>query len=78
MNESDSEDRDPPRSGKFRRETWQCLCGEQFEFMSEIHDEHPPAVEFRCVKCSRVQLVRGRLVSIAWKDGDNWVTLTVT
>ena len=63
---------------RYRRESWDCPCGETFEFMCEVGAQSPPAVEFRCVKCSRVQILRGRLLSAAWKDGDDWVTLTVT
>ena len=62
---------------RFRPESWSCACGESFEFMCEVREALPPVVEFRCIRCSRLQLLRGRLLSAAWKDGDNWVALTV-
>ena len=65
-------------SGNFRRESWSCPCGQNYEFMSDIGPQSPPATEFRCPHCSTVQLVRGRLLSASWKDGDQWTSLTVT
>ena len=65
-------------SGNFRRESWNCPCGHTYELMSDIGPQSTPATEFRCPQCATVQLVRGRLLSASWKDGDQWVSLTVT
>ena len=62
---------------RYRRDTWDCPCGETFEFMCEVSRDVPAAAEFRCVGCSSPQLVRGRILSAAWKDGEEWVALTV-
>jgi hypothetical protein len=64
--------------GRFRREAWDCPCGQVYDFMCDVGETSAPAAEFRCLRCSRVQLLRGRLLSAAWKDGEQWVALTVT
>lgn len=63
---------------RFQRETWDCPCGQVYDFMCDVSEKHAPTAEFRCLRCSRIQLLRGRILSAAWKDGDQWVAVTVT
>ena len=65
------------KHARYRPESWDCGCGESFEFMCDVGDASPAMAEFRCIRCAQVQVVRGRLLSAAWKDGETWVALTV-